>query len=218
MLPYAIGQLELDNVQVADSMPTLLTEYFAPVSNICRLSVADKLTSDQAATLEALRERAQGAVEPPELSGEEVAALRAMAAAFLQEATALLNEHVWGTLVVSVFVDPETQEALADDVQRAVDSLEYGSVVVNGPTYLAYGAASGFWGGFQGEDTDLKNVRSGYGWIGNLLRFDHPQKQALYCDFASPAQPQDAKLPPWAARPLAGLLGGGLGGLWHALT
>lgn len=101
--------------------------------------------------------------------------------AFLETATAFLNDDTWGTLTATVIVHPESE---GPAVQQAIADLRYGTIVVN----LATGGA-GYstnvtpWGGHSG--TTPYDVQSGIGFVQNTLMFAdaHIQKSVVYNQF-----------------------------------
>uniref|UniRef100_B8HMI0 Aldehyde dehydrogenase domain-containing protein n=1 Tax=Cyanothece sp. (strain PCC 7425 / ATCC 29141) TaxID=395961 RepID=B8HMI0_CYAP4 len=102
-------------------------------------------------------------------------------AAFLQQAIALVNEQVWGTLGCTLLLHPTTQKQLGASFIRAIAALRYGNIGVNvwvGANFLL-GVTS--WGAFPGNP--LTNIGSGQGIVHNTYLFDHPQKSVLYAPF-----------------------------------
>ena len=57
---------------------------------------------------------------------------------FLARAVAACNEEIWGTLSCTLLMHPATEAAHPEAVQKALDGLQYGSVVVNGWSVLGY--------------------------------------------------------------------------------
>ena len=207
-VPWAVASVHLDSFDEAKKYPCFATEHFAPVMVVAHLSVGTDLSSTERKALRAMPSNAATASEP------QVELMRKLGASFLRQAPDFLNQHVWGTLVACLYVTPQMQAALLPEVQAAVDALEYGSVVVNHSSYHGYGACvRGIWGGFQGADTSMANVSSGYGYINNALLFDHPQKHALWYEFDAPSE-RDAEqaVPLYIAKPVAGLVAGGARG------
>jgi len=98
---------------------------------------------------------------------------------FLAEATAFVNDRVWGTLNAMLIVpsaverDPTTAAAL----DRSIDALRYGSVCVNVWPAAAYGLGTLPWGGHPSNT--LENVQSGLGWGHNALLLRHVEKTVL---------------------------------------
>lgn len=54
-----------------------------------------------------------------------------LAERFLEAAVPAANQHLWGSLSCTLLVHPSTEAAHPAAVQRALDGLQYGSVVVN---------------------------------------------------------------------------------------
>jgi len=108
---------------------------------------------------------------------------------FLDAAVAFCNDTLWGTLAASIIVhprslaDPEVEAA----VERAIDRLEYGSVVVNHFTGAAYAFGSPPWGGYPGAtETD---IRSGRGFVHNTYMLEDVQKTVVRGPFRPPITP-----------------------------
>jgi acyl-CoA reductase-like NAD-dependent aldehyde dehydrogenase len=115
----------------------------------------------------------------------ETALEAASPADYLDRAVEFANNHLWGTLNVTILVHPASLKdpAVAAALDRAVATLRYGTVAVN------YWAAAGFamgapsWGGFPGSD--VYDVQSGIGVVHNTLLFDRPQKTVIRAPFRS---------------------------------
>jgi hypothetical protein len=56
----------------------------------------------------------------------------AMAQRFLERAVRAANDDIWGSLSCTLLASPATQAAAGPAVQRALDELRYGTVVLNG--------------------------------------------------------------------------------------
>jgi acyl-CoA reductase-like NAD-dependent aldehyde dehydrogenase len=98
-------------------------------------------------------------------------------AEFLDRAVGFCNEHLEGTLNVTVVVDPQTRKSLGPALGLAVSALRYGTVAVN------IWAAAGFvlgtppWGAFPGNT--LGHAGSGIGFVHNARLIDRPQKTVI---------------------------------------
>jgi len=150
-------------VNVLDSWPTdptseyaLNTEPFAPVLTFVK-------------------------VPSTSIQGENTAANNeynetALVNAYLASAVRIANENLWGNLSCTILVHPKTEEQHGIAVQRALDTLKYGSVNVNLWSAAGYLVPDGHWGGWQGEGINLQNVQSGLGEVKNGLMFDHTEK------------------------------------------
>ena len=108
---------------------------------------------------------------------------------FIGKAVEFANKRVWGTLVASIVVHPESMKdpAVAAAVDRAIADLRYGSIVVNQWGALALYMTNTPWGGYPGSD--IYDVQSGIGFVNNPLMFDKPQKSVMYLDFTPIADP-----------------------------
>lgn len=214
VLPFAACEVTIEDDDDTKDVACFSSEFFAPVFVVARLSVDWALDTDAQATLKRMCD--SGDVSAG--GAEGAAALRALASAFLKSAVPFANDVLWGNLVTVLQVDADTQASLPEEVQEAVDALEYGSVVVNHGAGQAYFQTVGTWGGFQGPDTSVADARSGVGLINNMLLYDHPQKSVVWFDWdaKAPLMPEKG-VPAWLAKPMAGAMSGGLGGLWTAL-
>lgn len=95
---------------------------------------------------------------------------------YLASAVSIANEDLWGNLSCTILVHPKTEEEHGIAVQRALDTLKYGSVNVNLWSAAGYLVPDGHWGGWQGDGINLQNVQSGLGEVKNGLMFDHTEK------------------------------------------
>jgi hypothetical protein len=103
------------------------------------------------------------------------------AASFLDAAVPFANDRCWGTLSINVLVDPRTEKALGDRVDRAIADLRYGAIAINCWSGLNYGLVNATWGAFPGHPLD--NIESGRGVVHNGLLLDHPQKSIVRAPF-----------------------------------
>jgi len=108
---------------------------------------------------------------------------------FIDKAVAFANEKVWGTLVATIVVHPKSMKdpAVAAAVNRAVENLQYGSIVFNNLGVMAHYMMATPWGGLPG--TDIYDVQSGIGFVNNPLMFDRAQKSVIYSAFTPIADP-----------------------------
>lgn len=106
--------------------------------------------------------------------------------AFLDRAVDFANDVLWGTLSAALLVHPRSLEdpAVRDAVERAIDRLEYGTVVVNDWSALAYGTVSLPWGAAPGATRT--DIQSGRGFVHNtwLVPDDLVHKSVLRAPFA----------------------------------
>lgn len=102
---------------------------------------------------------------------------------FLSKATEFVNRHVWGTLSITLMTpkqvesDKQTRQA----IQKAIASLNYGTICLNIFPGFVYTTANTPWGGFPNQTYD--NIQSGVGFINNPLRLNRPQKSIFYAPF-----------------------------------
>jgi hypothetical protein len=108
---------------------------------------------------------------------------------FIEKAVAFANEKVWGSLVATIVVHPNSMKdpEVAAAVNRAVEDLRYGSIVFNHWGAMAYYMTITPWGAYPGNE--IYDVQSGIGFVNNPLMFDHVQKSVIYTDFAPLADP-----------------------------
>jgi acyl-CoA reductase-like NAD-dependent aldehyde dehydrogenase len=108
---------------------------------------------------------------------------------YLDAAVEFCNDTLWGTLAASIIVHPRSlaDPEVAAAVERAIDRLEYGSVVVNHFTGAAYAFVSPPWGGYPGAtDTD---IQSGRGFVHNTYLLEDVQKTVVRGPFRPPITP-----------------------------
>ncbi len=110
---------------------------------------------------------------------------------FLDRAVDFCNERLWGTLSASIIVhprtlnDPEAREA----VERAIDRLHYGSVVVNHWSAAPYAMVTPPWGGAPGATPG--DIQSGNGFVHNTFLLEDVAKTVVRGPF------HPAVRPPW---------------------
>jgi acyl-CoA reductase-like NAD-dependent aldehyde dehydrogenase len=121
--------------------------------------------------------------------GEVPLAAPRSVAAFLDQAVDFANERLRGTLSASLIVhprtmaDPESREA----VERAIDRLAYGSVVVNHWSAVPYAMVSPPWGAAPGSTR--VDVRSGIGSVHNTYLLTDVAKTVVRGPFRTPLTP-----------------------------
>lgn len=121
----------------------------------------------------------------------EVTLPSATAADFLDSAAAFCNERVWGSLAISLLIDPRTRKTAEAGaaLDRALDQLRYGSIAINTWAALAYALCSTTWGAHPGHPLD--DIQSGQGVVHNTYLFDKPQKTIIDAPF------RIVPKPPW---------------------
>lgn len=109
--------------------------------------------------------------------------------AYLDAAVDFVNERLWGTLSASIIVHPRSMRdpAIAAAVERAIDRLRYGSVVINHWSAVPYGMVSTTWGAYPGHE--LTDIQSGRGVVHNSFLLDHVEKSVCRGPFRTPIKP-----------------------------
>jgi len=104
---------------------------------------------------------------------------------YLEAATTLANDYIWGTLSCTLLVHPSLETEVPEAVESAIASLKYGSISVNSWSGDCYSFQNGYWGGYAGPDSveKIDAVQSGLGCINNCLLFDHPSKIVVKSPF-----------------------------------
>jgi len=109
--------------------------------------------------------------------------------AYLEKAVRFCNENLWGTLSASIIVHPRSLKdpAVREAVEKAIEDLEYGSVVVNHWSAVPYGMGSTTWGAFPGH-TD-QDIQSGRGVVHNSKMLADVQKSVVRGPFRPAMKP-----------------------------
>jgi acyl-CoA reductase-like NAD-dependent aldehyde dehydrogenase len=110
-------------------------------------------------------------------------------AEYIEQAVEFCNETCWGSLSASIIVHPKSLKdpAVADAVERAIDDLRYGSVVVNHWSAVAYGMGSTSWGAYPGHTPD--DIQSGTGVVHNTYLLEDVEKSVVRGPFRVPLTP-----------------------------
>lgn len=108
---------------------------------------------------------------------------------YLDAAVELCNDRLWGTLAATIIVHPRSlaDPVVAEAVERAIDRLEYGSVVINHFPGAAYAFVSPPWGAYPGSDPT--DIRSGTGVVHNTYLLEDVQKAVVRGPFRTPIKP-----------------------------
>ncbi|MFA9430854.1 aldehyde dehydrogenase family protein [Egicoccus sp. AB-alg2] len=108
---------------------------------------------------------------------------------YLDAAVEFCNETLWGTLSASIIVHPESlrDPEIAAAVERAIDRLRYGSVVVNHWSAVAYGMVSTTWGAYPGATP--QDIQSGRGVVHNSYLLEDVEKSVVRGPFRPPMKP-----------------------------
>lgn len=106
---------------------------------------------------------------------------------YLAAAVPFANDRCWGTLSANILVDPRTEKALGDALDKAIAELRYGAIAINCWTGLNYGLVNATWGAFPGHPDH--DIQSGQGVVHNGLLLDHPQKSVVRAPFVMKPTP-----------------------------
>jgi acyl-CoA reductase-like NAD-dependent aldehyde dehydrogenase len=108
---------------------------------------------------------------------------------YLAQAVEFANDTLWGTLSASLIVHPDSlrDPEIAEAVERAIDDLRYGSVVVNHWSGVAYGMVSTSWGGYPGAPRN--DIQSGQGVVHNTYLLERIEKSVVRGPFRPPLTP-----------------------------
>jgi acyl-CoA reductase-like NAD-dependent aldehyde dehydrogenase len=108
---------------------------------------------------------------------------------YLDAAVEFCNERLWGTLSATILVHPRTaaDPAVAAALERALDRLRYGSVVVNHWSAVPYAMVSPSWGAWPGATAH--DVQSGIGVVHNTYLLEDVEKSVVRGPFRLPTTP-----------------------------
>jgi acyl-CoA reductase-like NAD-dependent aldehyde dehydrogenase len=129
---------------------------------------------------------------------------------YVDEAVDFCNQQLWGTLAATILVHPASlRDPLVEEaVERAIDRLEYGAIVVNDWAAAVYGMPTATWGAYPGSPPE--DIQSGRGVVHNAFLLEDVEKtvcRAPWRPMATPVwYPDHRTLPqlaPLAARFLA---------------
>lgn len=95
---------------------------------------------------------------------------------YVDEAVEFCNNELWGTLAATILVHPASlrDPLVAEAVERAVDRLEYGAVVVNDWAAAVYGMPTATWGAYPGSPPE--DIESGRGVVHNAYLLEGVEK------------------------------------------
>jgi aldehyde dehydrogenase (NAD(P)+) len=96
---------------------------------------------------------------------------------FLRHAIDFANQHLLGTLGISLLIHPATIKQLGPALDEALAGLRYGTIGLNTWTGLAYQLSEAPWGAFPGHP--LNDAGSGIGVVHNTMLFDKAQKTVV---------------------------------------
>ena len=103
---------------------------------------------------------------------------------FLKAAVEFCNEKLWGTLCATIIIDDQCKEKIKDDLQKAIDTLRYGTVSINHWPGVAYGLVRTPWGGYP--ENKPEDIQSGSGFVHNTYMMTDIQKVMMSGPFRKP--------------------------------
>ncbi len=100
-------------------------------------------------------------------------------AEFLTQATAFMNDTLWGTLNACIVIHPrdEAKSDVAAALDRAIVELRYGTVAINHWPAIVYGSVTLPWGGHP--SATLADIQSGIGWVHNTYMLEGMDKTVV---------------------------------------
>jgi len=109
--------------------------------------------------------------------------------AYIDAAVEFCNTRLWGTLSASILIHPRTaaDPEVAAALDRAIDRLRYGSVVVNHWSAVPYAMVSPSWGAFPGATPH--DIQSGTGVVHNTYLLEDVEKSVVRGPFRTPTKP-----------------------------
>jgi aldehyde dehydrogenase (NAD(P)+) len=102
-------------------------------------------------------------------------------AEFLHNAVRFCNEKLYGTLGVTILIQPKTIKQLGPDFEGALSDLHYGSIGVNIWNAAAFLLVQATWGAFPGHTSG--DIQSGIGFVGNSFLFEKPERTVIRGSF-----------------------------------
>lgn len=108
---------------------------------------------------------------------------------FVDAAVEFCNETLVGSLCATIIVHPASlrDPLVAQAVERAIDELRYGTVVVNHFPAVAFGMASTSWGAYPGAVAE--DIGSGRGVVHNTYLLEDVEKSVVRGPFRTPQTP-----------------------------
>lgn len=227
VLPFAVQRLTLGSQADAGNVTCLQEEFFAPVLVMVRIPTPEKKRT--AATVPRMVVSTMIPQDTPKSksdsqdsgqdSPERDRKVLDRSTRFLEQIPDFAANYIHGNLTCAVYVPSSIQRAMPGTVQQCIDDLEYGTIVVNGASIVAYSNLRGVWGAHVRSDTSPKNVGSGIGKIHNFDRIDSLEKAVTAFPWGSTIDMSKIPdIPGSLVLPLAGVTSCGLRGLWAALT
>ncbi len=103
------------------------------------------------------------------------------AAEFLRNAVQFCNEKLYGTLGVTILIQPKTIKQLGQDFEVLLTKLHYGAIGINIWSAAAFMLVQATWGAFPGHTTG--DIQSGFGFVGNSFLFEKPERTVIRGSF-----------------------------------
>jgi hypothetical protein len=105
---------------------------------------------------------------------------------FLEKTAELVNgPKIFGSLSLSVIIQPDTEEQHKQAFQHFIRALEWGTVAINTWAGLANAFPFARWGAFPKHTPE--DIQSGQGGIGNWMMIDNVQKTVLRTPILHPS-------------------------------
>ncbi len=101
---------------------------------------------------------------------------------YLDAAVTFVNDRLYGTLAVNILIAPSTRKQHAEDLEKAITDLRYGTVTVNLWSGAAYFISRCPWGAYPGHTR--QNIQSGSGVVHNALMLENTEKSVVRGPFA----------------------------------
>ena len=108
---------------------------------------------------------------------------------YIERAVEFVNSQLWGNLNATIIVHPHSlaDPSVAAAIEHAIETLRYGTVLINVFAYYSYHFLVTPWGAFPGNK--IYDIQSGIGKTANLLMFEWPQKSVVRAPFHKPLDP-----------------------------
>jgi len=104
--------------------------------------------------------------------------------AFMKSATKFANDSAFGSLSLTVIIDPKTEAAHKNDFDDMISNLEWGSIGINEWATVTLQRPGLTWGAFPKHKTD--DIQSGMGIIHNSYLYENVQKSVVKGVWMSP--------------------------------
>lgn len=102
-------------------------------------------------------------------------------AEFLSNAVQFCNQKLYGTLVVTLLVNPRTMRELGPRFDEVLTELHYRSIEINIWNAAAFLLVQATWEGFPGHP--YQDIQSGIGIVGNSFLFNKPERTVVRGSF-----------------------------------